>query len=283
MPSATLNRDARFLQAIFKKESLKNIAKQTGFTKRERAITADRIFPALLSALGDGKIESVANLASAFNRSDLEQQVSYKCFHSRLDRPEFPILAERVLGCCVIALKRKMLGALKNGIFSKFKDILIQDGSSLSLRNNLAKIFPGVFTAHSPAAAGIHLCMSVFHDNIENVQIGPYSDSERDYLPSPESLKGKLIMLDRGYDDKQYMREVHDHGGYFLIRMKTNHDPIVSKIRVKGKRLRSLEGNHLSYIIDRLPKKKIADLDIELFDKGAGPLDRQGHATKPPL
>ena len=176
-----------------------------------------------------------------------------------------------------------MLGALKNGIFSKFKDILIQDGSLSFLRNNLAKIFPGVFTAHSPAAAGIHLCMSVFHDNIENVQIVHILILSVITCLRPKALRASLSCLIAATDDKQYMREVHDHGGYFLIRMKTNHDPIVSKIRVKGKRLRSLEGNHLSYIIDRLPKKKIADLDIELFDKGAGPLDRQGHATKPPL
>ena len=266
MLQAPLISTANDLEALIGEKNLLRLGLDTGFTQRSRSITAPRLVPCLLQSMAGGKIEAIADVKRDFNRT-YGLQVKYKPFYDRLNRPEFPSLMRSLLSDCVSRLRENMLHATKDGPFAGFDDILIQDGSSFGLRDGLAEKFPGRFNDKSPAAIAVHLLMSVRQDNITHVKISSQADCERHYLPKPENLSGKLILLDRGYDDTNYMRQVDDAGGSFLVRMRSIHDPIVEKIYRSGRRYRVLEGNHLSWVLSKIPKNRAVDLCISVSHK----------------
>jgi hypothetical protein len=68
---------------------------------------------------------------------------------------------------------------------ARFKDIVIQDGSSCALKPSLREVFPGRFTTIEPAAVEIHATSRGFADEVQTVQIAP--DRER---PTPQPRAG---------------------------------------------------------------------------------------------
>src|SRR5687768_6409928 len=78
---------------------------------------------------------------------------------------------------------------------------VIQDGSSFAIHKALAHVFPGRFNAIKPAAVELHCTLDLLQDAPITISLSPDTDSERAYLPEPNSLKGDLLLSDRGYLD----------------------------------------------------------------------------------
>jgi hypothetical protein len=155
-----------------------------------------------------------------------------------------------------------VLVPLRNGPFARFRDIVIQDGSSFALADGLADAFAGRFTAISPAAVELHCTMSLLSDSLTSVTITGDAECERHHLPVPEELREKLLLADRGYDSTEYMECVDNEGGFFLIRVRKSHNPWVISIHRRGKRYRNLEGKCLRTVLRGLPKDKTFDIDV---------------------
>ena len=87
---------------------------------------------------------------------------------------------------------------------TRFKDIVIQDGSSFALKQTLRGTFPGRFTTIEPTAVEIHATYSGFADEVRAVQIAPDAEAERQFLPDPLTLQDRLLLADRGYPSVPY-------------------------------------------------------------------------------
>jgi hypothetical protein len=98
-------------------------------------------------------------------------------------------------------LTMKVLGFEAGTAFSEFRRLLIQDGSSFAIHKALAHVFPGRFNAIKPAAVELHCTLDLLQDAPITISLSPDTDSERAYLPEPNSLKGDLLLSDRGYLD----------------------------------------------------------------------------------
>jgi hypothetical protein len=72
---------------------------------------------------------------------------------------------------------------------------------SFALHKALADVFPGRFNTVSPAAVALHCTMDLLQDAPIIIALSPDTDSEHDYRPEPESLRGDLLLADRGYLD----------------------------------------------------------------------------------
>jgi hypothetical protein len=68
---------------------------------------------------------------------------------------------------------------------ARFKDIVIQDGSSFALKNQQRDVFPGRFTTTDPAAIELHTTYSGFSDEVSCVQIAPDKAAERAHCRGP--------------------------------------------------------------------------------------------------
>jgi hypothetical protein len=140
---------------------------------------------------------------------------------------------------------------------------VIQDGSSFAIHDALREVFPGRFKAVKPAAVELHATMDLLCDAPTTVVLTPDTTSEQTFFPEPASLKASLLLADRGYLDRGYMRRVQDERGFFLIRAKAGMNPqVVEAFREDGTRLCSLRNKPLQAIHAKLPKRQRVELRV---------------------
>jgi hypothetical protein len=266
MNEAELSRTHRMVQRVMNTTTLDALGRETGFMVRRRSATAARLALALISAMATQKVETIADLQRAFVRLT-GVDIEYKPFHMRLAGQFFGEFMRRVTGRFLDHLVVDALEAIPTSKLSRFTDIIIQDGSSHAVHDNLRDVYPGRFTKLSPAAIELHVTMSLLTDRPIDISLAPDVVGERDFLPAPSELAGMLFLADRGYQDIEYGAEIHAAGGAFLIRCKSNLNPTVAKAHVNGRQIKVPTGGKLKDIRRRL-RGKDADLDVWWSRKG---------------
>jgi hypothetical protein len=186
-------------------------------------------------ALGVRKVESLADLLREFNHQNAVT-VAYKAFYNRLARPGFAEFMRRMLTRLVEQLSIRIVAPEGHTAIARFDDIVIQDGSSFALKKALSEVFFGRFTTVEPAAVEVHATYSGCSDEVRTVAIASDSEAERHLLPEPSTLSGRLLLADRGYPSVEYLDEVREHGGSFIMRISCSHNPWVRAAWVAGKR-----------------------------------------------
>ncbi len=241
------------------------VARESRWLRRLRDISPLALVVACLSTLGASKATWIADILRTFN-AFTGLSIRYKPFHNQLRKAAFPEFMRRLLERTLEKLTRRVLCPGCGSKLGKFRDILLHDGSSFALKDGLRKDWPGRFTTISPAAVELHVTMSAFEDNPIQITLAPDKEAERALGPKAESLRDCLLLEDRGYEHRQFFRDVQSAGGFFIVRGNKAIRPIVRKARdLRGRRLRHLEGKPLSW--EALPARSV-DLDIE-WGKGA--------------
>jgi hypothetical protein len=271
VPALKMTQIEKQLKSALGREQLKADARRSGFERRASRVLKPVMFiTSPLHSLGTRRIESLADLHRDFN-ADHGTTVNYKPYYERLDTRGFAEWMRSTFEHLLSSLYVKVVSPLKSSPFGQFEDIVLHDGTSFALHEQLARSFPGRFTTISPSAVELHATMSLFHDNLTAVTVTPDSECERHYAPEAEELRGKLLLADRGYDGRPYMAAIDQQGGHFLIRIRGQLDPIVTKIHREGERYRKLEGRRLSRVLQTAPKGKVLDMDVQWPGKsGAG-------------
>jgi Transposase DDE domain len=168
-------------------------------------------------------------------------------------------MTERLVG----EMTLKVFGFTKGQAFAEFRHIVIQDGTSFAIHDALREVLPGRFKAVKPAAVELHTTIDLLCDAPTTVVLTPDTTSEQAFLPAPKTLKGSLLLADRGYVDLEDLRRVDTHGGAFIIRAKAGMNPhVVEAFREDGKRLRSLRNKPLKAIHAKLPKRQRVELVV---------------------
>ena len=255
-----VTRYAGALRSALGERSLVALARATGHCRRLRAVTPQRLLCALVEALGAYRVRSIADIQRTFN-AQTELAVRYKAFHNRLARPEFAVFMRQVYQMLLRNLSQNVLRAALGQNLRRFTDIVIQDGSSFAVHDGLAQTFGGRFTKNRPAAVELHTCLSVFSDQVVQAQLAPDKQAERDFLPKPEQLKGKLLLADRGYPCLDYFEQVIAAGGFFLMRIKTDVNPKILAVHGGGRRRPRHEGYRLRKVLGWLPRQRL-DLNV---------------------
>ena len=266
------NTIAERFKGVFSEWELNQLGKAVRYCQRERVVTPFRLIVAMVSSLGQGKVETLADIHRSFNAL-FGEGLAYKPFHNRLAKRGF---AEFMRACVERVLERLVLRVLevKRGqAFWEFRRIIIHDGSSFAVKDSLRDVFPGRFSRVSPAAVELHVSIDLLSESVEHVTLTPDTFGERAELPAPESLRGCLLLADRGYFSLSYVAQMMEAGASFVIRAKTNLNPEVLDAYVgeAGKRLRRFRGKPFQEVVNRLPKKRALDLDV-LWQTAQGPL-----------
>ena len=242
-------------------DDVNQLGRDTGQAKRLRTVTPHRLFLAVVSALASAHVESLADLLRAFNYQN-GVTVAYKAFYNRLARVGFATFMREMFARLVERLSEQTLTPAGQVAVARFKDIVIQDGSSFALKQTLRGTFPGRFTTIEPAAVEVHATYSGFSDEVSAVQIAPDADAERQFLPDPSTLKDRLLLADRGYPSVPYFEAVREHGGSFIVRLTRSYDPWVRTAWVNGRRVDLSTRRRLSRFLTQYPGRRL-DLDVE--------------------
>jgi len=246
---------------VIGEERLNGIGKRVGFCERLREVTPYRLALAVLSTLSCTTTETLADLHRGFTAL-FGEAVAYKPFHNQLCKAEFPLFMQQ-LACDLIGkLAVKVLRIKRDSPFSEFKEIVIQDGSSFAVKDCLSKVFPGRFTATSPAAVEVHVTMNLLEGSAQEITITADTEGERAYLPEASTLKGKLLLADRGYFSLEYIDELNEQEASFIIRAKSSINPVIlSAATADGEVLKHFPGKRLKDV--SLSKEQPIDMEVE--------------------
>ena len=110
------------------------------------------------------------------------------------------------------------------------------------------------------------MTMDLLQDRAAKVTLTADTAPERPYLPPAYTLEGDLVLADRGYFDRRYLRAVDKAGGHYVIRGKTSLNPAVQAgFGADGSRLRGVRAKRLKAV--RIRKKGLVDFDV-VWGKG---------------
>ena len=259
---------AKKFQSVLDADVLNERGKQLDLFKRERLITPFRLGLSVVASMATQQVQSIADLHRQFNEL-WELESDYKAFYNQLLKPSSPEFFRTSLCHIMSQLTRKVLGFEAGQAFSEFNRFILQDGSSFALHEALADVFPGRFNAVSPAAVELHCTLDVLQDAPITIALSPDTDSEHDYRPEPESLRGDVFLADRGYLDLTSLRDIGRHGGFFIVRSKSHLNPrVIDAYREDGQRIKSCQGRDFQAIISKFPKRQRAELDVEWLIEG---------------
>ncbi len=257
---------SKFKRAI-KEDDVNAIGREVRFSKRERVITPYRLAMSLLVSLSTTRVETFADIQRCFNAL-FGTGVAYKPFHNQLAKWRFADFMRTLVDTLLEQLVVNVLSFGSRGPFSEFSRIVIQDGSSFAIKDLLKEFFPGRFTKICPAAVELHVAMDMLTEFVSMVSLTPDTFSERKELPDAKTLRGALLLADRGYFSLAYMGELCRFGASFIIRALSDINPLVLEAyTASGKPLRGLKGKVLKDA-KRLPKREAADLDVCWTVKG---------------
>lgn len=253
---------AHKFQSVLDEEILNERGRALGWVKRQRLITPFRLGLSVIGSMATQQVRTIADLHRQFNEL-WELDTDYNAFYKQLLKSTAPEFVLNSLSDVMSQLIMKVLGFEAGAAFGEFNRLILQDGSSFALHQALAHVFPGRFNAVSPAAVELHCTMDLRQDAPIIMTLSPDTDSEHDYRPAPESLRGDLLLADRGYLDLTYLRDIERHGGCFLVRGKAGLNPrVIDAYREDGQRLKSCQDRDFQAITSKLPKQQRAELDV---------------------
>ena len=250
-------------QSVLDADVLNERGQQLGFAKRMRLITPFRLGLSVMASMATQPVQTIADLHRQFNEF-WHVDTDYNAFYKQLDKSTAPEFFLSSLSHIMSQLTLKVLGFEAGEAFSEFNRLILQDGTSFALHQALADLFPGRFNAVNPAAVELHCTMDLLQDAPIIITLSPDTDSEHDYRPEPEGLRGDLLLADRGYLDLTYLRDIDRHGGFFIMRSKSNLNPrVIDAYREDGQRLKSCQDREFQAIISKFPKRQRAELEVE--------------------
>ena len=259
---------ANKFQSVLDETVLNERGQALGLVKRKRLITPFRLGLSVMGSMATQQVPTIAALHRQFNEL-WKLDTDYNAFYKQLLKPSAPQFFLDTLSDLMSKLTMKVLGFEAAEAFSEFGRLILQDGSSFALHKALAEVFPGRFNAVSPAAVELHCTMDLLQDAPITIALSPDTDSEHDYRPEPESLRGDLWLADRGYLDLAYLRDIERHGGFFLVRSKSHLNPrVLSAYREDGQRIKSCQDRDFQAIISKFPKQQRTELEVEWLIEG---------------
>lgn len=231
--------------------------------QRRRKVEAFSLFWSLTSGFVVGQATEIAGMLRAFIR-DTGVKMNYSALYNRMAKEGFCEFMREVAAHLINHVYNQHLNS--QGLLKRSRDVHIQDGSSLAINNRLKEIFPGRFTATSPAAIELHACFSLRYGSFHGVTLAPDVVSEYKFMPKPTEydLKDTLNLFDRGYNSIDGLHDSEDGQGYFLVRMKDNMNPRVLWVNHKDQR-RDGYFNNKSLRKIRLNRAKNYDFTV-VFD-----------------
>lgn len=251
----------------FGEETLNELGKLARFCRREREITPFRLALSLIESFSGGSKKCIADIQRAFNAL-CETEVCYKPFHNQLAKRQFPEFVRLLLSRLLNELACEVLRFEPDSPFARFEHIRIQDGTSFALKPTLAGVLPGRFTTVSPAAVELHVDLDLMSEMMNRIVLTPDIAGEREFLPPPDEVAGGLLLGDRGYYARAYLQAVDAAGGKFIVRGKSNINPLIIKaIRPDGREVKRYRNQRLKTVAARLSRYRHLDLTVR-FGKG---------------
>lgn len=246
-------------------EIFNDMAHETKLIERVRKYEGHALFWSIVGGFCVGQATEIAGMLRTFTK-DTGIRMNYSAWYNRLSKDEFSMFMQEAATHFVNHVYTQHLD-VKGQLFSQFRDIYIQDGSSFGINDLLAEYYPGRFTHTSPAAVELHVFHSLRYGCPRTINLAPDSVSEYQFMPTGNNadLAQTLSLFDRGYGSLDRLHVIEQEGGCFIVRMKDNINPlIVSVNKSNGHRSRYFKNKTFQGLT--LKKKKDYDFGVQFRD-----------------
>ena len=264
---------AEELNSLFPAQWIRRKAREHGVVQRFVKIDIVLFFWTVLLGPPAG---SFASLASLQRRFEVVAAITL-ARSSFLDRFSKP-LVQFLQTCLDRALERSLQPWATPTLFQRFRDVLVQDSTSVKLADTLARFFPGVKTK---AAIKVNAISSVQTGSIHGLVISGGTRAEARFARITKKLKGHLLLLDLGYFSWAIFSKIDRCGAFFVSRLKSNANPkIVADWHRGPGRRRPIVGLKLRDVLKKLKRQEI-DVEVEVsFSEKRRPTKTNSRKTK---
>jgi putative transposase len=251
----------RSLETLFPKDTIDDLARETGFTKRHRKIDPYIFFWNLVLGFGVQLQRTLESLRKGY-MDKANVKLCQSAWHDRF-KPE----TVKFLRACVESAMRQMASEKNRTLSAKMKwveDILIQDSSIIRLSAALMKEYPATRSSKNAAGLKVSMLVSAVASGPQKVTIHGERVSETKTLKIGPWVKNKVLLVDLGFFKYQTFARIKENGGYFVSRLKENANPlIVSKLRTYRGNSIDLTGRYWKDIKDDI-KRGVLDAEVEV-------------------
>jgi IS4 transposase len=245
---------------MFPTALLKRLASQTGMVRRRRRVDPVKLFWVLVLTLGSGRSRSFADLRRSYERVT-GVSLSASSFYNRFT-PAFTQFLRELVAVGFEKLNRCAEGA--GTVLREIQDILCVDSTVIRLHDALAGCWPACRTNHTLAAVKMHTVLNVRGVGPQRIKITSERVHDGPALRAGQWVKGRLLLFDLGYFRYALFSAIHDHGGFFLTRLKENANPTLRHLhrRYRGRAM-AIEGLRLREVRSRL-QRAVFDAEAEI-------------------
>ena len=241
-------------------------AKRTDFCERLRVIHPVTFLMALLTYRSFHSVPTIRELwqhyvrltgYEGFNNSEV---LKYQSFYARFDESLVAYL-KAVVCSAMKKLETKPSWKLK-GKMEQYNSVFIQDNTVVRLHKKLTARFPAARTRKPGKTAGFKV--SVLFNAIAHgpCSISVYPERTHDIktFNVGKWVENCLIILDLGFFKTWNFDKIVKYGGSFLIRLKSNSKPIVTRILLPEAdiRYKDLIGLPVREVLGKLPHGPVA-------------------------
>ena len=150
---------------VLPRAELERVAWESGMVRRRRKVDRSAMLWTVALGFGTGRERTLADLRRMHQRAT-GTSLAPSAFYDRLT-PELVRFLGRVVGeLCGRVWEHE---PARSGLLAKFADVMVADATVVKLHRLLAKRYRGTRTNSSPAAAKLHLVMSVTGRGVERV------------------------------------------------------------------------------------------------------------------
>jgi hypothetical protein len=202
----------------FSPEEIVDIAKMTGFQKRSpRKVTA----PVFLCSLLEESVTGAPSYNDLAARIEVLTGISIS--KQGICRKVTPACVSFMQSTLAQAMVAKLPIPISSPSFGRYRRVLVQDSTVISLPHRLFPEFSGVSNGTSSVCnARIQVVVDLVSGEFIEFTIDPYSKNDLKSAPELELKKDDLILRDRGYLSGDEIQRHLDTGADCIFRHKNN-------------------------------------------------------------
>lgn len=211
------------LQAILPESVIEQFAERLGVVERTRKREIAKLVYALVLSAGSDDSGVLADAMRRYN-TEAKKRVVRGAFYAWLDDEMADLmehLVEKAIGYAW------SLPPLLPGTLGTVEDWFIFDSETVTLRDELADIYPG---SGSAAALKVHKELSVGRGCMTGFHFSPAKDHDSPHLVIDERYSNMGLLIDLGYVSLERIGECEKYKVKFVQRLKDSWKPKVNRI-----------------------------------------------------
>jgi len=247
---------AEELNTLFPAEWIRHAAREHEVVRRFVKVDIVVFFWTVLLGPPAGAFSSLASLQRRFEAASAKKLAT----SSFLDRFS-PALVRFLAACLDRAMEVKLRAWATPAVFERFRDVLVQDSTVVTLADTMARFFPG---SKTKAAVKVNAVSSVLRGSVRSLTIAAGKRGEPRFVRISRELAGHLLLLDLGYFSWAAFAKIDRVGAFFVSRLKANANPtVVCDLHHGPGRRRPIVGRKLRDVVKTLRRREL-DVEVEV-------------------